>query len=118
PLHDIQMMRSPVGDHSAGIFKEPAEGDMAARRVIGYTFCRSKPHIPVKPRRDRFIGYRFSLRSATDHHFDILELTQAPIADIFTGFAESVIGTLLAAGLENSPRFPADPHNVAPLIQS
>src|SRR4051794_10616984 len=100
-------MPAPVRQLSARIVVNPAEIDETASRRIGRFRCRAEPHLVIESLRD---GFRLLVvagapiigpptRQAAAYR---LQFADTPIPHQFTRDAEILVGTLLAARLEDT----------------
>ena len=106
PLGAVGVVAAPVGHLAAGVVVDPAEVDVAAGRGIRGVGGRAEPEVVLEALGDRLgllvvarLGVVGPARGQADA--DALQVADPAVADQLAGAAESLVGTLLAAGLED-----------------
>ena len=102
------MMSSPVGHHTSGVFpviapvrKMLVHSPRAEDRIVRTRRGRPKPPIPIQTLLQRLLRQiaRAGGSSNIDNH--LLDLSNTPVSDQFTSFAEFRHGALHRPGLKN-----------------
>ena len=89
PLHDVEVVRAPVGHAAAGVVAEAAPPKRVDLGVVRPPRCRADPHVPVEPFGHR-LGRQVAVAGRPAHtHVRGEQLADASVAHQLTGETET-----------------------------
>ncbi len=104
PLRDVEMMGSPIGHLSAGVFVPPAEGVMRTFLDVRHIGRLALPQIPVEVRRHLSSLKRTAGHILAQHHVDLLQFADATLTDHLDRQSKSMIAPLPRTDLHDTAR--------------
>lgn len=96
PQSDIDVVGTPVGELTAGVFVPPTEVVVATLLDVIHFGCLAEPHVPIEVSRCGGFGKRPTCWATVDAAGDLLDVTQETlVSHVHCAHEESSVGALL-----------------------